>query len=237
MFWKPLCQFKFSRTHAHNFRETWKGKSYSRIPSAVSFWIPRPRILDSTCKNFPDSGIWILLHRAILKNSPIVLKANFSATLPIHFDNFTILQTVVFPGKHPHNFRENRRGCTSKGVPSLYLNISSYWKCNPSIHICLWLEKYCTWETSQDNYINLAPFECFSDTSPEIHWPRRPGRIQCSRNRSIPRKLLTWRLPLSKSIFWERFISNRLWTGNGLLLCFREQAKTELIKKGMSHIF
>ena len=99
----------FPGKHAHNFRETWRGKSYSRIPSAV-FLIPRPWIPGSTRKNFPDSGIRIPLHWAILKNSPSILKANFSATLPIHFGNFMILQTVVFPGKHPNNFREKWRG-------------------------------------------------------------------------------------------------------------------------------
>ena len=69
------------------------------------------------------------------------------------------------------------------------------------------------------------------------HHRKYVDREGLGRSRSILRNLLTWRLPLSKSIFWERFISNRLWTGNGLLLCFREPAKTELIKTGMLNVF
>ena len=45
-----------------------------RIPSAV-FWIPKPKIPDSTSINFTDSGIRISLHGA-MKNVVLVSQKN-----------------------------------------------------------------------------------------------------------------------------------------------------------------
>ena len=61
--WIPDSRYKITDLFQWNLDSRFQLSVGLRIPTAV-LWIPRSRIPDSTCKNFPDSGIRILLHGA-----------------------------------------------------------------------------------------------------------------------------------------------------------------------------
>ena len=68
-----VCSLRFSMTvvvwmrmKAVNTIRNWSSTNGFWIHSIAEFWIPMPSILDSTSKNFLDSGIRITLHGATL---------------------------------------------------------------------------------------------------------------------------------------------------------------------------
>ena len=62
-FWIPDSNYRIPDLFQLNLDSGFQSLVGFRTPWAV-FRVPRPRIPDSTCENFPDSGIWIPLHGA-----------------------------------------------------------------------------------------------------------------------------------------------------------------------------